>query len=330
MALAFVTGGTGFIGRHLVPALAGRGWKVRVLVHRTELPPQKGVEAVHGDIRDAMSLEKYCAAVDTVFHLAAAVGSAVTDRGSFRDVNGWGTEAVLAAARYAGVRRVVHVSSAGVLGVVEPGVVADETHPPNPQNLYDRTKWEAERAARRAAESGADVVIVRPGWVYGPGDRRTFKLIKTVHDGRFFFLRGAQGRQTPVHVEDLVQGILGSAEKGGKGELYHLAGEVMTVEEMVAAIAAACGRRTPRLRVPKTPVIAAAAVLEAVFGLVRKEAPLNRGKLSFFLHPKAFSSDKARRELGFSPRWEFAEGMRQTVAWYRENGWLRAARRASS
>jgi dihydroflavonol-4-reductase len=330
MSLAFVTGGTGFVGRHLVRTLAGRGWKVRVLVHRKELPQQEGVAAISGDIRDATALKSGCAGADTVFHLAAAVGSAVTDRSAFREVNARGTEAVLDAARKTGVRRVVHVSSAGVLGAVEPGVIADETHPPQPRNLYDRTKWEAEQAARRAAEGGADVVIVRPGWVYGPGDRRTFKLIKAVDDGRFFLLAGTKGRQTPVYVEDLVAGLLQSAEKGRKGELYHLAGEVMPVEEMVAAIAAACGRRVPRFRLPKTPTVMAAAALEAIFGLFNKEAPLNRGKLSFFLHPKALSSEKARREIGFSPRREFAEGMRLTVAWYRENGWLAASSRAAS
>jgi nucleoside-diphosphate-sugar epimerase len=330
MALAFVTGGTGFIGRHLIPALAGRGWKVKVLVHETELPARLGAEVVSGDIRDRTILMSGCAGADTVFHLAAAVGSAVVDRSLFREVNVRGTEAVLDAAREAGVRRVVHVSSAGVLGAVEPGVVADETYAPRPRNLYDRTKLEAEQAAQRAAERGADVVIVRPGWVYGPGDRRTFKLIKAVDGGRLFLLAGTKGRQTPVHVDDLVAGLIAGAEKGAPGGLYHLAGEVMPVEEMVAAIAAACGRRPPRFRLPKTPMVVAAVVLEAAFGLFRKEAPLNPGKLSFFLHPKAMSSEKARRELGFSPQRGFAEGMRLTVAWYRENGWLRAANRASS
>ncbi|MDH4197165.1 MAG: NAD-dependent epimerase/dehydratase family protein [Candidatus Aminicenantes bacterium] len=330
MALAFVTGGAGFIGGHLVRALAGRGWEVRALVHRTELPQKDGVEAIRGDVRDPGVLRSGCAGVDIVFHLAAAVGSAVTERAAFRDVNARGTEAVLAAARDARVRRVVHVSSAGVLGAVEPGVIADETYPPNPRNLYDRTKWESERAAQRAAESGADIVIVRPGWVYGPGDRRTFKLIKAVHDGRFFFLAGTKGRQTPIHVEDLVAGLLQGAEKGAAGELYHLAGEVMSVEDMVAAIAAACGRRVPRFRLPKTPTVVAAAALEAIFGLLHKEAPLNRGKLSFFLHPKALTSEKAKRELGFSPRRGFVEGMSLTVAWYRRNGWLPTANDAAS
>ncbi len=328
--MLLLSGGTGFVGRHLVRTIAGRGWEVRVLVHRTELPQQEGVAAINGDIRDAAVLKSGCAGADTVFHLAAAVGSAVTDRSDFREVNARGTEAVLEAARAAGVRRVVHVSSAGVLSTVEPGVIADETYPPQPRNLYDRTKWESERAAQRAAERGADIVIVRPGWVYGPGDRRTFKLIKAVNDGRFFFLAGTKGRQTPIHVEDLVAGLLQSAEKGRRGELYHLAGEVMPVEEMVAAIAAACGRPEPRFRLPKAPTVVAAAALEAIFGLFHKEAPLNRGKLSFFLHPKALSSEKARREIGFSPRRGFAEGMRLTVAWYRENGWLPAASGAAS
>lgn len=221
------------------------------------------------------------------------------------------------------MERVVHFSSAGVLGAMKAEAVADEDYAPAPRTLYDRTKLEAEEAARRAAAGGLDVVIVRPGWVYGPGDRRTFKLIRAVCRRKLVLVGGAPGRQTPIYVDDLAAGALLAAEKGRPGAVYHLAGdEILPAEEMVRVLAGACGVAPPRLKLPKALLLAGAVVLEKVFGVAKKEAPLNRGKLAFFLDPKAMSSALAKTELGFAPMTDFRTGAARAVAWYRENGWL--------
>lgn len=320
---AFVTGASGFIGGHLVRALKDGGWDVRAFVHKTPLAEIPGVVSVAGDIQDVSALEKGMAGAGVVFHLAAAVGSIVTDPRAFREVNVGGTEAVLAAAKRAGVGRVVHFSSAGVLGAVKAGDVAREDYPPAPGTLYDRTKLEAEEAARRAAADGLDVVIVRPGWAYGPGDRRTFKFIRAVCRRKLVLVGGAPGRQTPVYIDDLTAGTLLAADEGRSGAVYHLAGdEILTTEEMTRIVAAVCGVAGPRVRLPKGPALAAAFFLEKAFGLAKKEAPLNRGKLAFFLDPKAMSSATAKSELGFAPKTDFRTGAARAIAWYRENGWL--------
>jgi dihydroflavonol-4-reductase len=321
--LAFVTGASGFIGSHLVRALKTGGWDVRAFVHRTPLSEIPGVASVIGDIQDSGALETAMAGANVVFHLAAAVGSVVTDPHMFREVNVGGTEAVLAAARRAGVRRVVHFSSVGVLGAVKPGDTAGEDYPPTPRTLYDQSKFEAEVAARRAAADGLNVVIIRPGWVYGPGDRRTFKFIRAVCCRKFALIAGTSGRQTPVFIEDLVVGTLLVAEKGHSGAIYHLAGdEILTAEEMARIVAAVYGVAGPRLKLPRGLVLAAAFILEKTFGLVKKETPLNRGKLAFFLDPKAMSSARAKSELGYAPATDFRTGATLAIAWYRENGWL--------
>ena len=321
--LAFVTGASGFIGSHLVRALKAGGWDVRAFVHKTPLAGIPGVDSVTGDIGDEVGLEAAMAGADVVFHLAAAVGSVVTDPREFRYVNVAGTEAVLAAARRAAARRVVHFSSAGVLGAVKLGDVAGEDYPPAPRTLYDRTKFEAEEAARRAAADGLDVVIVRPGWAYGPRDRRTFKLIRAVCRRKLVLVGGAPGRQTPVYIDDLTAGTLLAAEKGQSGAIYHLAGdEILSAAEMVRVVAGACGVAPPRLKLPKALLLAGAVVLEKAFGVAKKEAPLNRGKLAFFLDPKAMSSARAKQELGFAPLTDFRTGAARAIAWYRENGWL--------
>jgi nucleoside-diphosphate-sugar epimerase len=320
---AFVTGASGFIGGHLVRALNDKGWDVRALVHKTPLADIPASAQVAGNILDEAALASALAGADVVFHLAAAVGSAVTDPHAFRDVNVGGTEAVLAAARRAGVARAVHFSSIGVLGAVKAGDTADEDYPASPRTLYDHTKLAAEEAVRRAAAAGLDAVIIRPGWVYGPGDRRTFKFFNAVCRRRLALVAGAPGRQTPAYIHDLVAGALLAAEKGRPGAIYHLAGdEILTAEEMAAVVAAACGVDSPRLRLPIWVAAAAALGLEKAFALIRKEAPLNRGKLAFFLDPKAMSSARAKKELGYAPKVDFRTGAALAIAWYRDNGWL--------
>lgn len=320
---AFVTGASGFLGSHLVRRLTAGGWKVRALDLAAPLSSAPGIEVVLGDVRDPGPWKKGLSGTDVLFHLAAALGASRLSGEAFLEINAGGTESVLGAAREAGVRKMVSVSSAGVIGAVEPGVVADEDTPPNPQNAYDRSKLEAERIALEFARRGTEVVVVRPGWAYGPGDRRSFKVIKAVHDRRFALVAPDRGRQTPVFIDDLVEGFLLAAEKGRRGEIYHLTGgEVLTVRRMAALIAEACGIPAPKLRLPVLPARLAAWVLEKAFAPFGREAPLNRSRLAFFLDPKALSNAKARRELGFRPEVDFRTGMARAVAWYREQGWL--------
>jgi nucleoside-diphosphate-sugar epimerase len=320
---AFITGASGFIGSRLVEHLLGRGWSVRALVHDTPLSPACGVETVRGDIRDPGPWRDAMKGTDVLFHLAAALGFARITEAGFMDVNARGTEALFRAAADAGVRKAVYVSSAGVIGAVCPGDVASEDYPPNPMTPYDRTKLEAERIALRLAGDPMAIIVARPGWAYGPGDRRTFKVIKAIHDRRFALVAGGTGRQTPVFIDDLVRGLELASEKGKSGEIFHLAGnEILTVREMAAEIAEACGTRPPRLSIPRLPAAVAAWTLEKAFAPFKTEAPLSRSRLAFFLHPKALSNAKARRELGFAPKTDFREGMAKTVAWYRQNGWL--------
>jgi len=320
---AFVTGGTGFVGNHLCAALAASGWTVKALGRRLRNNPPPGVEFVSGDIRDAALLDRASAGADVVFHLASALGASRIGAAEFMAVNAGGTRAVLAAARENGVRRVVHFSSAGVLGHVRPGETADEKYPLDPRNVYDRTKLAGERAALEAASAGQDVVVIRPGWIYGPGDRRTFKLIRSIAGGRFLLPGRGETLQSPAYIDDLVAGTLLCAGRGRAGEIYNIAGnQAMPVRKMVETIAAALGKSLPRFHPPMGLTRAAGAVLGILFGFAGKEAPLNPSRLAFFVHPKGLNIEKARTELGFEPAVGFAEGMARAVDWYRRAGWL--------
>ncbi|MBN1938224.1 MAG: NAD-dependent epimerase/dehydratase family protein, partial [Candidatus Aminicenantes bacterium] len=248
---AFVTGASGFVGKRLGETLAANGWKVKAFDIRKPEGAAAEIEFIAGDIRDGKAVSGAMHGAEVVFHLAAALGASRLGLEGFRAVNVGGTKAVLAAAREAGVRRVVHFSSAGVLGHVKSGEVADERYALDPRDLYDLTKLEGERAALEAAAAGLDVVVIRPGWVYGPGDRRTFKLIRAIAKGRY--IQAGKGRtlQTPVFVDDLVSGTLLAAEKGKAGEIYHLAGdEVLTVRKIAETIARAADKTLPRFHLP--------------------------------------------------------------------------------
>jgi len=320
---AFVTGASGFVGKRLCEALAEAGGKVKAFDIRKPEGMSPGIEFVEGDIRDSAALAEAMKGAEVVFHLAAALGASRLGLEGFRAVNVGGTKAVLEAARKAGVRRIVHFSSAGVLGHVKPGEIADEKYALDPRDHYDLTKLEGEQAALEAAAAGLDVVVIRPGWVYGPGDRRTFKLVRSIAKGRYIQAGKGLTLQTPVYIDDLVAGTLSVSEKGKAGEIYHLAGdEVLTVRQIAESIAGAAGRKLPRFHLPMGPTRLAAAVLGKLFGLVGREAPLNPSRLAFFVHPKPLRIDKAKAVLGFAPKMKFAEGMEKAVAWYRANGWI--------
>ncbi len=320
---AFITGAAGFIGSRLVDELLRNNWDVSVLVHKRIPSLEEKCELVHGDITDSKNLLKIPAGSDVVFHLAAALGASLMGREGFQQVNAGGTDNVITAARLAGVKRVIHFSSAGVLGAVNPGETADEDYPLTPKNIYDKTKLEGERIALRYAEDGMDVVVIRPGWVYGPGDRRTFKLIKAISTKRFVLVTKGQKWQTPVYIDDLVRGIFLCVEKGISGEIYNIAGnEILTVRQITETIAASAGVRIPCFSLPFLLVKAAAWSMEKVFRLIKKEAPLTTGKLAFFIYPKPLNIKKAEQSLGYSPRINFKDGIKMALSWYKRKGWL--------
>jgi nucleoside-diphosphate-sugar epimerase len=320
---AFVTGGSGFIGSHLIDALLEDNWRVGAVLHRAPILQADRVDVYPGDVTDFGAVEAGMKDADVVFHLASAVGSSLAGRDEYFRINAAGTEAVLKAARRARVARIIHFGSAGIFGAVRGVDIAGEDYPPRPILAYDHAKYEGEEIARRFAAGGMDVVIVRPGWAYGPRDRRTFKLIRRIARGRFIMATKGAARQSPVYIDDLVSGIRLAAARGKAGETYHLAGgEVLTAREIVQAVASACGRRVPRFHLPSLPARLAAYLLEKACLPLHKEPPLSRPKLSFFLYSKPISIDKSRRELGYSPQVDFSRGIRLALDWYRRNGWL--------
>jgi dihydroflavonol-4-reductase len=303
---ALVTGAAGFIGGHLVSALAGQGAQVTAfdLTPPAGRPIPHSVDVVLGDVLDPDAIRRAVEGCDAVFHLAAVYSYARGDANVMQAVNVRGTRAVLDAAVRGQHRRIVHTSSCTTCGPVAGRRASERDLPPRSELdvVYKRTKLEAERLALEAAHEGADVIVVNPTVPVGPGDLRptpTGKMVADVARGRAraYLARSALN---VVAVEDVARGHVLAFERGHSGERYLLGGENMTMREVFAVIARAAGRSAPRLPVPWTAAYAAARVADVILRPLGREPQLllldevRAGRL-----PHLFDDTKARAELGY-------------------------------
>jgi nucleoside-diphosphate-sugar epimerase len=242
----------------------------------------------------------------------------------YREVNVGGTEHILEAAGRHGVERTIHCSTVAVLGAIEE-LPCDEDRPVNSTDVYRKTKLDGELRARAAIAQGLPVVIVRPAGIYGPGDLRFLKLFRAIYQRRFRMFGSGESAWQGIYIDDLVDGLLLCAEHPkAHGQTYILAEERrFTLNQVVRAIATAVGAPTPKGHLPYWPLAAGAALCEALCRPLRIEPPLYlcRGA---FIDDRAFSTGKARHELGYVAKMPLEEGLRRTAGWYLEHGHLAA------
>jgi nucleoside-diphosphate-sugar epimerase len=241
------------------------------------------------------------------------------DENIFFDTNARGTEQVLKAALKARAERVIHISTAAVIGEPDSDRIVDESHPPRPADAYQRSKLQAEQIALRYfSEYGLPVVILRPGAYYGPYGEYAFNRLFFKDPMRGIIMQVSGGRHIifPAYIADVAQGVLGALEHGQVGEIYNLCGEWITHREAFDIVCEEARLHWPRLPIPGWLGIATARVLEGISALTHREPfwPINLR--SYVYNNWRVSSEKARRELVFEPT-SFREGARQTIAWYR-------------
>jgi 2-alkyl-3-oxoalkanoate reductase len=328
--LCFLTGATGFIGGRLVDALVDEGHKVRVLVRRPAGSPllqRDGVETVQGDLGDPAGLEDAVRGAERVFHCAGLVGDWLR-QDEARRVNVEGTRALLAACAASGVERVVHLSSLSVYGLGQHRGTDESAPLRYSGDAYMDSKIDAERMVRVAADrDGLSTVIVRPGFIYGPGDLRFLpKLLDALGRRQFVYVGDGSKLLNLSYVDDVARAmLLVAAEPKAVGEAYNLTdGTETSLRDFVEGLCGHLGIPAPTKRIPPAVGWAAAYGVEALARARRaKEAPrLSRGRMRFLYYNQHYSGEKAERELGYRPQFTYREGIPPTLAWYREHGLL--------
>jgi nucleoside-diphosphate-sugar epimerase len=303
--LVAITGATGFAGRHAVAELLRRGHRLRALVRNPEAAglPQ-GMELVKGDLADAGALRQLVAGADAAVHLAGAL--AAFDREGYFSVNARGTEALVEAALAAGMGRFVHISS---LAAREPQL-----------SHYGASKRAGEEAVARHA-AALNAVIIRPPAVYGPGDRGTLPLIRELTRPVAAIPGRRDARFSLIHAHDLARIIAAGIE--GEEQGIHEVSDGRSGgygwPELISAASALRGAPVRALFLPRAIPAAVAFGAEAVARLAGKPGLVNRGKIAELYHP-----DWVCREgtLGLPDPIGFEKGFAETVAWYRDAGWL--------
>jgi dihydroflavonol-4-reductase len=309
--LVFVTGGTGFIGGHVVRALRERSDEVRALVR----DPNKGAaladlgcELVSGDLADRAALERAMDGCDAVVHGAAVyeVGIPESEHRAMYEANVAGTENALRAVLGAKVPKAVYISTVAVFGNTRGKVVDEGYQPPGRDftSYYEQTKYEAHLVARRLiADEGLPCVIVQPGGVYGPDDHSSIgQLMNQFLAGRLPALTFPDTGFNMVHVDDVAAGVLLALDEGKVGESYILGGQITTMREMIDTLARVSGRRPPRFNVP-TGLIKLMTPIGPLVGKAMGQPPNLRELISSADGVTFWAKhDKAIAELGYSPR----------------------------
>ena len=321
-----VSGGTGFIGTRLALMASKRGHRVRVLAlastpaardSKAELEAA-GIEVMIGRVTDAARCREAVQGIDAVIHLAAAQHEMNVPDSHYEEVNIDGTILLLDAAIAAGVKRFVHASTIGIWGEKEGRF--DETCPPSPDNIYGRTKFIGEQVLAARMDE-IELVCVRVPETYGPGDPRLLKLFRMAARGRVVMIGKGRNLHHPIYVDDLADAFLLMLDHpAAVGECFVLSGpEPISSRQMIETIASTLGRPGIRISLPIWPLLVLAWLCEATLRPLGLQPPLHRRRLGFFTKNQTIDSSKARRLLGFTGRTGFAEGVRQSAAWYMAN-----------
>jgi 2-alkyl-3-oxoalkanoate reductase len=319
-----VTGAAGFLGGHLADLLLERGERPRALIRPGDAGDRlvaAGADVHIADIGDRAAIGAALRGADQVLHCAAETGP-WGPAARYTQTNVHALESLVRSAMAAGVRRVVHVSSITVHGN-DVGGQADESGPlraePNP---YSRSKVAGERLLQRMVrDEGAPVTVVRPGWIYGPRDSVSFgRIARMIESGRMTMFGSGANHVPLIYVRDAAEGVLlAGAAHGAEGRVYLLVNdEQVTQRQYLTAIAEQLGVPAPRRRIPYRLALLAGACAESAGRLAgtQQPPPVTRYGIQLLGGDNQFIISRARRELGFSPQVELAEGVRRSVEWY--------------
>jgi nucleoside-diphosphate-sugar epimerase len=329
MTTCLITGATGFVGSHLAELCNERGYRVRALARAgsdVSLLERLGVEVHRGDLADASSIAPALEGVEVVFHTAAKVG----DWGpveEYRTVNVGGLRHLLERCKGQPLKRFVHFSSLGVYAARHHhGTDESEPLPKKHVDGYTQTKVESEQLALDSQrDHNIPVVVLRPGFIYGPRDRTVLpKLVENLRGGLVRYLGNGKQALNTIYVGNLVEAALLAAQKENVlGRVYNLTdGESVSKRRFIEGICDGLGIARPQRSVPLWLARIAAFLMETAARKMGDAKPprLTQARLKFLGLNLDFSIDRARRELGYAPQVGFDEGLARTLAWFKGSG----------
>lgn len=326
--MIFVTGGTGFLGRHLIPILCNAGYHLRVLTRypqkHTWLQSYPNLEIIHGDVSTGAGLDAV-QGCDYVIH-AAGLFSMWSMAGDFEATNVLGTEKLLKLASEANIKRFVYISTIAVIGNPQANLIIDEAHPPRPADPYQVSKLRAEQIVRRFHDQQAlETIILRSGAFYGPLGDYAFNRLFFTDPMRGIIMQPDGGHYLtfPIYIADVAQSILLALKKGRSGEIYNIADESITHRAVYDIVCEEADLHWPRIYLPSLVGITFSRILSYLSRLTRREPFYPLGMRSYVFNDWPVTSEKAKQELDFKPT-DFREGAKRTIAWYRDGkpDWL--------
>lgn len=323
-----VTGASGHIGANLTRMLLARGERVRALVHEsTEAIDGLDVERVEGDVADPDSLRRAMEGVELTYHLAAVISISGREEPALQNINVGGPRNVAQACLDCGVKRLVHFSSTHALSEHPRSAPITEENAPadKPSDLpYDRSKAMGEAQILAAVERGLDAVIVNPCGVIGPIDYRPSHMGQVLLDLYHKKLPGlVRGGYHWVDVRDVCDGAIAAAERGRTGERYILTSAWESMSSVASFAESATGVKAPGFVSPMWMARMSAPIAAGWSRMMGRDPKFTSASLHALASNPRMSADKARKELGFSPR-SVADSIRDSYAWFEETGRLPA------
>ncbi len=322
-----ITGANGFVGSRLCRLFGDQGYRVIAGVRRTadlSLLERLDLEYRYGDLSSTEILRPMVADCDYIIHNAGIVKA--KRKQTFFDINEQGTAHLMNAIvqRNPDVKKVIYISSLAAAGPSENDKPVKESDPPRPITTYGVSKLAGERVALGFTDR-LHVIALRPPGIYGPGDKEMFSFFDTINKGIKPLIGNPNRHIQLVQVDDLCRAALKAIEGDSvSGEPYFIAeNRSYAMANLVEILAAACGKKTYRLRIPASIFKVIAAFSEFSFKLVGATPMLTREKAGELLASWIVSTDKAREHFGFESEIDFAIGARQTYDWYRREGWLK-------
>lgn len=319
-----VTGATGFIGRHLIQRLLEQNVPVRVVtrdLNRLPVEWRDQVEVIVGDLLDKRIQTAATKGVGLIYNLAGET----RNPSLMRAVNVEAIHGMLETAAQAGVKRVIHLSSVGVIGAREAGVVTEET-PCRPQTLYEQSKLEGEQMVLKYARSGRiEGVVLRPTIVFGDKNERIgdslLEWLRALLSRRFVFI-GKKGVANYIYVGDVVEVLLRLSEISASRPAVYIAADSVPMSDFVGAMAQTLGVATPRVRLPVWVASTLGASVQLANRVLGTPAPLTLSRVRALSCETMFSGDKLMREVGGAFPFGYRKGLHLTVRWYRSVGRL--------